>query len=147
MLGGSLHISNTPLPSASSAGHKAISSQSGTPLALQSDWAPDGPFDVAVLRNVLQVLAPDAAARVVRNVGAALEPGGWLYVVGFVRDDDHLAPLAAAAVNMVFLNFYDQGRAHTEAEHRGWLQAAGFASFERIQLARGYSAIAARKGG
>ena len=37
---------------------------------------PEGRFDVAVLRFVIQVLGPDQARRVLRNVGEAIEPGG-----------------------------------------------------------------------
>src|SRR5262245_34812770 len=41
-----------------------------------------GAFDVAVLFRLLQVLSPDQARRVLRNVGQIIEPGGVMYIVG-----------------------------------------------------------------
>jgi hypothetical protein len=52
-------------------------------------------------------------------------------------------------MNLVFLNIYDAGASHTEAEHRAWLTEAGFADVEvRYGAAPGnVSIILARKEG
>jgi 16S rRNA G1207 methylase RsmC len=102
---------------------------------------PAGRYDVAVLRALLQVLGPDAAARVVANVGAAIDPGGEIFIVGRVLDDSRQAPLDTVAANLMFLNIYDEGQAYTEGEHRDWLTAAGFGDVERRNLSGGYSII------
>lgn len=102
---------------------------------------PPGRYDVAVLRAFLQVLGPEAAARVVANVAACIEPGGEIFIIGRTLDDDRLAPLDAVAANVMFLNVYEEGQAYTEGEHRQWLAATGFADVERTPLGGGYSII------
>jgi cyclopropane fatty-acyl-phospholipid synthase-like methyltransferase len=108
--------------------------------------APAGEFDVAVLRSFLQVIPPDAARRAVIHAGQALSPGGDIYIVGRVLDDSRLGPPQTVAFNVVFLNIYDGGQAHTEGRHRQWLSEAGFIDIARKQLGGGYSVIRARKG-
>lgn len=84
-----------------------------------------GAYDAAVLRAFLQVLGPEEAAAAVRHVAAGLAPGGMMYIVGHVLDDDRLSPASTAFFDLVFMNVYTAGRAHTEGEHRQWLAAAG----------------------
>jgi O-methyltransferase domain/Dimerisation domain len=109
--------------------------------------APEGRFDVAVLRNLIQVLGPDAARRALWNAAAAIEAGGWLFIVGHVLEDNRLAPAAAVCLNLTFLSVYDEGQAYTEREHRSWLAEAGFANIELYLSAApgGASIVTARK--
>jgi len=104
-----------------------------------------GTYDVAVLRSFLQVLSPQDAAQALQHIGAALHPGGRLYIVGRILDDSRLAPVDTVGFNVVFLNIFDEGRAYTESEHRTWLTALGFAEIERVSLPEGVSIITARK--
>ena len=109
--------------------------------------APEGRFDVAVLRNLIQVLGADEARRALHNVGEAIEPGGLLIIVGHVLHDSRLEPLVAVGMNLVFLSIYDAGQAYTEREHRSWLGEAGFADIE-VQYGAapaGMSIVQARK--
>jgi hypothetical protein len=110
---------------------------------------PEGQFDAAVLRSVIQVLGPDQACRLLRNVGEAIEPGGALFVVGQVLEDSRLSPWQAVGLNLAFLSIYDEGQAYTEGEYRTWLAEAGFSSVE-VQWGAapgGASLITARKVG
>ena len=109
------------------------------------EQAPSLKFDAAVLRSVLQVLSADEAAKVVHNVAECLDTGGELFVVGRMLDDSRLTPLDAVAVNVMFLNVYDHGRAYTESEYSGWLKAAGFSDITRAELSGGYSIMHAVK--
>jgi hypothetical protein len=92
--------------------------------------APDGRFDAAVLRNLIQVLRPEAARRALQNVGEVIDQGGSLFIVGHVLEDSRLSPAAAVYQNLVFLSVYDEGQAYTEREHRIWLAEAGFANID-----------------
>jgi len=103
-----------------------------------------GTYDVAVLRAFLQVLSPEDALQALRNIGAALHPGGRLYVVGRILDNSRLAPVESVGFDLVFLNVFDEGRAYTEGEYRAWLTAAGFAEIERVVIAEGASIMTAR---
>ena len=103
-----------------------------------------GAFDVAVLRSLLQVLSPGDAQTALRHVRPALAPGGTLYVLGQILDDARLRPEAAVLLNLVFLTYYEHGRSYTEAEHREWLEVAGFVGVERSLAANGLSVLTAR---
>ena len=46
-----------------------------------------GLYDVAILRNLLQVLALRDARLAVNNIGAAIKPGGTIYIIGQILDD------------------------------------------------------------
>jgi SAM-dependent methyltransferase len=106
----------------------------------------DAGYDAAILRAVVQVLGPEEAARAIRNAAACLKPGGELYIIGGgILDDDRLGPPAAVYLNLTFLNFYAEGRAHTESAHRAWLAAAGCGSVRRLLLPSGRGAIVATK--
>jgi SAM-dependent methyltransferase len=108
--------------------------------------APDALYDAAILRAVVQVLGPEDAAKAIRHAAAALKPGGALYIIGGgILDDDRLGPRSAVFLNLIFLNFYAAGRAHTESAHRAWLEAAGCGAIRRLQLPSGRSAIVAAK--
>jgi 2-hydroxy-4-(methylsulfanyl)butanoate S-methyltransferase len=103
--------------------------------------------DVAVLRNLIQVLGPAQARSALRNVGAAVESAGSLIIVGHVLEDNRLAPAAAVRLNLGFLSIYDAGQAYTEGEHRSWLAQAGFTDVEVHYCASpgGASIVTARK--
>src|SRR6266508_2541070 len=58
-----------------------------------------GTFDVAVLFRLLQVLSPDQARHVLRNVSQVIEPGGVISIVGQVLDDSRLSPPETVAGN------------------------------------------------
>jgi predicted O-methyltransferase YrrM len=104
-----------------------------------------GSYDVAVLRGVLIVLAPDQVRRVLENVSRALEPGGAIYVVGWILDDSRASPAELAAYNLLFLNEYDHAQLWTEGEIRAWLAEAGFLDVMRSTGAFGADFIMARK--
>jgi hypothetical protein len=109
------------------------------------DRAPEGRYDVAVMANLIQVLARAQARRALLNVGRALVPRGVVFIIGWVLDDSQLSPPEIAASNFAFLNIYDEGRAFTESEHRAWLAQAGFGNIERTPLPSGESIIRAEK--
>ncbi len=119
-----------------------------TPLGHDMTAAPLGELhDAAVLRNLLQVLSNDDARRVVDHVALSLHPGGEVFIIGAFLDDDRMGPAGALALNIFFLNAFQAGQAYTEAECRGWLEAAGFMNFERSRIPMGFdlSLITARK--
>ena len=57
------------------------------------------------------------------------------------------SPLSYATYNLLFVNDYADGLIHTEAEHRTWLEEAGFEYVLRQPSAPSYAAdfILARK--
>jgi 2-hydroxy-4-(methylsulfanyl)butanoate S-methyltransferase len=111
------------------------------------ECVPDGRFDVAVLRFLIQVLAPDQARAALGNVAKAMEPDATLFIVGQVLEDSRLKPAAAVGINLAFVSIYDDGQAYTEQEHRAWLAEAGFNDID-VQYGAapgGSSIVTARK--
>lgn len=106
---------------------------------------PEGAYDAAVLRNLIQVLSAPEAAATIAHVGQAVEPGGRIHIWGWMLDNSRHTPRDSALHNLVFLNMYDHGQAYSEAEHFGWLDAAGFVAPERRVLPGGFGLISARK--
>ena len=82
--------------------------------------APAGHYDAVVLRSVLQVMSAADAEATLQHCAETLNSGGELFVFGRMLDNSRLSPLDAVAVNVMFLNVYDDGQAYTEAEYRGW---------------------------
>jgi SAM-dependent methyltransferase len=107
------------------------------------------PADAAVLRSLLQVLSADSARRVVEHVAESLRPGGEIFIIGAILDDDGLGPPGVLALNLFFLSAFQDGEAYTESEYRGWLEAAGFGVIRRAALRGGLdvSLMTARRQG
>jgi cyclopropane fatty-acyl-phospholipid synthase-like methyltransferase len=93
-----------------------------------------GSYDVAILRGLLQVLSPEDARQAVKNVRAALNPGGTVYIIGQILDNSRTSPRDAVGFNLIFINRFDTGESYTEQEHRDWLSEAGFVDIERANL-------------
>jgi cyclopropane fatty-acyl-phospholipid synthase-like methyltransferase len=90
-----------------------------------------GSYDVVVLRGLLQVLSSEDARTAVKNVGAAMNPGGTIYIIAQILDDSRISPLEAVRYNLIFINTFDAGESYTEQQHRDWLTAAGFVDIKR----------------
>ena len=104
-----------------------------------------GSYDVAILRGVLIVPAPDQVRQALANVSRAIEPGGAIYVIGWILDDSRVSPVDLAAYDLLFLNEYDHAQLWSEGEIRAWLTEAGFREITRSPGAFGADFIMARK--
>ena len=110
-----------------------------------TDALPRG-HDVAVLRGLLQVLSSEDARLAVKNIGAALNQDGKIFIIGQILDDSRTSPADAVGFNLAFINSYEAGESYTEAEHREWLSEAGFVDVERADfLLDGSGLMTARK--
>ena len=95
---------------------------------------PPGRYDLVTMRALLQVLGPDDCAALIANVAKTMTPNGRIIIVGRVLNDDRQTPASTALFNLVFLNVYEAGLAHTEGEHRAWLAVAGFRDVRKQTL-------------
>jgi SAM-dependent methyltransferase len=107
----------------------------------------EGAYDCAILSAVIQVLSADEARQLVGNVAHVLNPGGALYIIGWVLNDSRITPREAATVNLLLINAYADGQAYTESEYRAWLTEAGFENIVREILPSELSLVSARKRG
>ncbi len=108
-------------------------------LAATRFGRPEGEqWEVVLLANILHDHPPAECARLVREAAGLLTEGGTLLLYEWIPNPDTAAPdLPLFAVMMMVEN--DGGDAYSEAEHRGWLEAAGLTE---IELRRGYGPIA-----
>ncbi len=102
-------------------------------------------FDVAVLSNVIQVLAPEEIRRALTHVYQALNPNSVVYIRGVILDNSRLSPPEMVGEGLVFLNTFRQSGAYTEQAYTDWLTEAGFVDIERTVLPNAISIIRARK--
>jgi SAM-dependent methyltransferase len=109
---------------------------------------PKGDFDRVVLANILHLEAPDAAARVLSRMAAAVAPGGELVVVDAfargTREEDVALTLYAFGLAMRTV----AGQVYEVDTIRSWSAAAGFpvADFHPLAGAPGaLGAIVARR--
>lgn len=109
--------------------------------------SPTGQYDAAIVRSFIQVLSPENAEKAMKHIGKALVPGAMISIIGHFLDDTRLFPLESVAHNLLFLNIYEDGRAHTESEYRQWLKSAGFENIrvEHSVFSEGAGLITARK--
>ncbi len=91
-----------------------------------------GDFGAAILRNFIQVLAPDQIVRALASVWTGLRPEAVIYISGHILDNSRQSPVDTVAFNLVFVNIYEAGQAYTEMEYRHWLSEAGFVDIERL---------------
>ena len=67
---------------------------------------------------------------VLKRACKALSPGGEFHLVGETLDDEKGGPLGPALWGIHEALFGSEGRAHSEAEVRGYLERAGFVEVE-----------------
>jgi predicted O-methyltransferase YrrM len=64
-----------------------------------------GSYDIATLFSLIQVLSPDNARRMIRNVGKVVNPGGVILIGGSgIIDDSRTSPPEKVGINLVFVN-------------------------------------------
>lgn len=104
-----------------------------------------GNFDGATMKAFTVTLSPDENARVMRHAFELLKPGGSLYIMASVLNDDGVSPASKALGNLMYLNIYYDGQAYTESEYREWLSDAGFTDIENFALEQGDTIFRALK--
>ncbi len=104
-----------------------------------------GAYGAIIMRSVLQVLGPEQAEAALRNAVNGLKLNGEFFMIGRVLDDSRLTPVDSVAVNVMFLNVYQEGQAYTESEYREFFALAGLGNVSRTLLSGGYSIIRGTK--
>ena len=90
--------------------------------------------DAAVISSVLHDFAPDRVVEILGRVHAALEPGGRLFVMELVPNDERSAPVLPVAFALTMLVNTAGGDAHTGAQYRAWMDECGFDVVREIEL-------------
>jgi SAM-dependent methyltransferase len=86
-----------------------------------------GPYQAALLSNIVHGLDDETNRRLLGRVAAALAPGGLVAIKELVLDDDRAGPEAAALFNIPMLMATAAGRSYTGGEIDALAAAAGLA--------------------
>ena len=134
-----LQVTAIDLPLVTSIAQKIVDEEGATDCVkvMSADVLSDplpGSYDVVIVRALLQVLSSEDARQAVKNIAAALKPGGTIYIVAQILDDSRISPLEAVGFNQLFINSFETGESYTEGEHRAWLTEAGFVDIERADF-------------
>lgn len=106
---------------------------------------PPGLHDVAVLRNLIQVLPRDQARHAIANAARGLRRGGEIYILGYALDEERREPWEAAVFDIAFLNVYEAGQSYRDSEYRAWLADAGCTDIRSERLGTGTTLFVASK--
>lgn len=87
-----------------------------------TDDLPAGPFDIVLVSNVIHIYGPHEIQSLFHKVAGALEPGGLVAIVEFLRGR---SPRAARFAVLMLLKT-DAGNTYSFEEVGTWLQEAGF---------------------
>jgi SAM-dependent methyltransferase len=117
-----------------------------TPFDYYKDALP-GQYDAALISGVLHREQPPQVQAMFKTVADALEPGGVLYISDVMLDDDRAGPLFGTMFSLNMRVLAHDGRCHSVAEQRAWLEAVGFevTAVHRLPAPIHYTIIRAEK--
>jgi SAM-dependent methyltransferase len=87
-------------------------------------------FDIVFMANICHIYSAEENGLLIKRVSKLLKPGGMIAIEDFVRGRSPMAEMFA--VNM--LANTEGGNTYTEAQHREWLEGAGFSKIEVTDL-------------
>lgn len=91
-----------------------------------------GPYDAALMSDILHYQGAEANAALVRKVHGALAPSGRLVIKDRFLDENGTSPAWTAVFAVHILVNTEKGRCYTIAEAGQWLKDAGFASVDEL---------------
>jgi predicted O-methyltransferase YrrM len=92
-------------------------------------------YDLVWMSHLLHSNSPAENEALIANGAAALKAGGRLVVQDFVVDEGRIGPPQAVIFALNMLVNTPAGDTYTEAEIRGWMEAAGLGGVERRDTA------------
>ena len=107
------------------AGMGAAGRVRGVPFDYYKDEL-SGKYDAGLISGVLHREKAAQAREILRKLANVMEPGGVLYISDYMLNDERTGPLFTTmfALNMRLLAH--DGRCHSVADHREWLDGTGF---------------------
>jgi SAM-dependent methyltransferase len=103
------------------------------PMDYRSDAIKGGPYDVALVSNILHAETEATNRQLLRNVFEVLSPGGLLIVKDHVMSADHTEPETGALFALEML-LSTRGRTYSYAEIARWLEQIGFADTVEVPM-------------
>ncbi len=92
-----------------------------------------GPYDVALMSDILHYQGPDANSALLTKVYSCLAQGGRLIIKDRFLEPSGTSPAWVTAFAVHILVNTEQGRCYTVAEAMRWMEQAGFKSVEELE--------------
>ena len=83
-------------------------------------------YDAVLITNLFHHFDSAGCEKLMRRVHAALKPGGKVFTLEFVPNEDRVTPPMAAAFSVIMLANTDAGDAYTLAEYEKMFRNSGF---------------------
>lgn len=99
----------------------------------RKDKIKGGPFDVALVSNILHAETEETNRTLLRNVFDVLAPGALLMIKDHVMNPDHTEPEDGALFALDML-LGTRGRTYSFAEIAAWLEESGFQDMTELPL-------------
>jgi hypothetical protein len=93
-----------------------------------------GGYDVVLLTNFLHHFDIPTCEKLLRKIRASRAPGGKVFTVEFVPNEDRISPPAAASFSLMMLGSTPAGDAYTFSQFSRMFANAGFSSTERVDV-------------
>lgn len=103
-----------------------------------------GPYDLALLCNVVHGESDAANASLVARVARSLRPGGRIAIRDMFVDDFGQDPASAVFFGMTMLFYTEHGTSPTLPQARAWLEAAGLRDV-RTSVFESHQIVSARR--
>ena len=91
-------------------------------------------YDVVWVSHLLHSEGPEASAAIVAKAASALTAGGLLLIQEFILDDNRATPLHPALFSLNMLVGTPAGKAYSQGELHGMMQAAGLSAIRRLEI-------------
>lgn len=91
-------------------------------------------YDSVLITNLFHHFDPAGCEKLMRRVHAALKPGGKVFTLEFVPNEDRVTPPMAAAFSVIMLANTDAGDAYTFAEYEKMFRNSGFTKTTLYQV-------------
>ena len=104
---------------------------------LPGDYRADsipGSYDVILLSNIIHGESYDENHRLIAKLYANLQPGGRLLIKDHILDETRIEPPVGAIFSLLMLLTTESGRCYSFNEIKSWMERAGFAQVQQIDL-------------
>jgi ubiquinone/menaquinone biosynthesis C-methylase UbiE len=102
--------------------------------------------DHILFAHFLEIWSIDQIRGLLAKAHEAVAPGGGIYLINLIQQDDETGPPSAANVSAYFLTLASGvGMVYTWNEYEGWLRDAGFTPLQRIELSPAHGLIVGKK--
>lgn len=103
-----------------------------------------GPYDAALLSNIIHGFSPDENRALIQRLSAALKPGGLIVFKDMFIDDLGAHPENAVVFGLTMLLYTQGGQSYTAAEVADICEKEGFSLVETVSL-ESYGLLFAKK--